>query len=216
MNERIDIITLNRNAWNRVAERYDKSNYGKLNDLIVKFCDILPKNGSVLDLGSGTGLPFAKFFIERGFRVLGIDFAREMIRIAKRNVPQAKFEEMSMTKLEFDNMFDGIFSSYSMLLLNPPLFNDVARRISRALKNSGLFYLALNEPKELGVDPENDSITKIMNETMYSRAYTEQEICEIFNPLQMELLEIYRVNTHTEEFGEEHTICFLFKKNAIM
>ena len=140
MDKKIDIISLNKKAWNNVAEKYNNSEYDSLNPLVELFSKKLPKNGSILDIGSGTGIPFAKLFVERGFDYLGIDISSEMVNIARKNVPLANFKEMSMTELYFDTKFDGIFSSYSMLLINPPLFKEVAKRITKSLKKEGLFY----------------------------------------------------------------------------
>ncbi|KKM83282.1 hypothetical protein LCGC14_1311050 [marine sediment metagenome] len=51
-----------------------------------------------------------------------------------------------------------------------------------------------------------------MGEKMYSRAYTEKEVLEIFTPLGMNLLRIYREVISTKEFGVELSMKFLFKK----
>ena len=143
MDKKLDIISLNRKAWNIVAKKYNSSKYDSLNPLVDFFCDELPENGSILDLGSGTGFPFAKLFLEKGFNYLGIDLSSRMVEIARKNVPSANFKEMSMTDLNFDKEFDGVFSSYSMLLLNPELLKDVAKRIVKSLKEKGLLYILL-------------------------------------------------------------------------
>ena len=148
--------------------------------------------GSILDVGSGTGIPFAKLFLEKGFKYLGVDISSQMIKIARKNVQLAKFEEISMTELNYDNVFDGVFSHYTMLLLNPEMLKDVARRIVKSLKINGFFYLSLNEPYVKNVDLYEDTICEIMGENMYSRAYKEEEILDIFTPLGLKKLQIYR------------------------
>ncbi|MFX1412357.1 MAG: class I SAM-dependent methyltransferase [Promethearchaeota archaeon] len=212
MRDRIDIISLNKRAWNNLAERYEKIGYGKINPLVELFCEKLPKNGYILDLGSGTGIPYVKFMVERGFKVLGIDISEKMIEIAQKNVPQASFRQLSITLINFENEFDGVFSSYSMLLLDPPYFRDVAKRIVCSLKNKGLFYLSLNEPRVKGVNVDNEIFIEIMGEKMYSRPYPEEEVLEIFKPLGMNLLKIYREVQSSKEFGVEHMIAFIFEK----
>ena len=117
-----------------------------------------------------------------------------------------------MIELDYVNKFDGVFSNYSMLLLNPPLFKDVAKMLVKSLKNKGLLYLALNEPKEEGFKLDEDVVVEIMGEKMYSRTYTEKEILDIFTPLGMNLLRIYREVISTKEFGIEHCMRLLFKK----
>ena len=212
MDKKLNIISLNRKAWNNVAEKYDNAKYSKPNSAIDFFCRELPERGSILDIGSGTGLPFAKLFLEKGFNYLGVDLSSQMIKIARKNVPLAKFKEMSMTDLDYDKKFDGVFSHYSMLLLNPQLFKDVAKRIAKSLKENGLFYLSLNEPMVKDADLDEDVICEIMGETMYSRAYTEEEILDVFTPLGLKKLQIYRETQNSEEFGTEYMIVFVFQK----
>ena len=212
MDDKLNIISLNRKAWNNAAEKYNDAKYNSLNPLVEYFSVELPKNGSILDLGSGTGLPFAELFIKKGFNYLGVDISPQMIKIAQKNVPSANFKELSMTDLNFENEFDGVFSSYSMLLLTPQLFKNVANRILRSLKKDGLFYLSLNEPRVKGKDLDEDVICEIMGETMYSRAYTEEEILNVFSPLGLKCLKIYREVINSEEFGTENMIVFVFRK----
>ena len=212
MDKKLNIISLNRKAWNNVAEKYDNAKYSKLNPVIDFFCRELPERGSILDIGSGTGLPFAKLFLEEGFNYLGVDISSQMIKIARKNVPLAKFKEKSMTDLNYDKEFDGVFSHYSMLLLSPQLFKDVAKRVAKSLKGNGLFYLSLNEPRVKDADLDEDVICEIMGETMYSRAYTEGEILDVFTPLGLKKLQIYRETQNSEEFGTEYMIVFVFQK----
>lgn len=215
MNKKVDIISLNKQAWIRVADKYDKANYQpieNINPLLYYFYENLPKGAYILDLGSGTGKPYAKLLVERGFQVLGIDISPRMIELARKYVPQEEFVELSMTDIEYKNMFDGVFSSYTMLLLDPPLFEDVAKRIVRSLKKGGLFYLSLNEPREEGADVDKEVFVEIMGENMYSRAYSKKEVLKMLLKMGIELLKFYRETLTSKEFGIEHSTVYVFKK----
>ena len=215
MNKKVDIILLNKQAWTLVADKYDKAEYQsikKLNPLFYYFCEYLPKGAYILDLGSGTGKPYTKLLIERGFQILGIDISPRMIELARSYVPQAEFVELSMTDIEYKNMFDGVISSYTMLLLDPPLFKEVAKKIMWSLKKGGLFYLSLNESGEEGTDVDEDVFVEIMGEKMYSRAYSKEEVLKVFSNIGMELLKFYRETLMSKEFGIEHSTVYVFKK----
>ena len=212
MKENLDIISLNKKAWNNAAKKYEQAKYSKINPLAELFCEKLPENASILDLGSGTGIPFARYFVDKGFKVFGIDISAQMVQISQKNVPNAEFREISMTELEYVNKFDGVFSNYSMLLLNPQLFKDVAKKIVKSLKINGLLYLALNEPREESTNLDEDIVVRIMGEEMYSRAYSEEEILTIFSPLGLNLIKRHREIITSKEFGIEHCMRFLFKK----
>ncbi len=207
-----DILSLNKTAWDNLAEKYEKHRpiwLDELNVLFDLFCSLLSEKSLVLDIGSGTGLSYAKLLIERGFSVLGIDIAPQMLKVAQRNVPQAEFKELSMTELNYENMFDGAVSSFSMLLLSPLQFKDVASRIAQALKEGGILYLSLNEP--WGEDPDEHTIIEILGEKMYSRGYFIEEVIDIFTPLGMNLLKMHKELQKSEIFGEEHTVSYVFR-----
>lgn len=212
MDKKLDIISLNKKAWNRAAQKYDNLKYDSLNPLIEFFSNLFPPNGSILDLGSGTGLPYAKLFVEKGFDYLGVDISSNMIRIAQENVPLGNFKELSMTEINFENEFDGVFSSYSMLLLSPELLKEVAKRVFKSLKKDGFFYISLNEPRVKDANLDEDVICIIMGETMYSRAYTEEELLDILSPLGLKCLKVYRKILNSKEFGIEHMLVMVFKK----
>jgi SAM-dependent methyltransferase len=212
VDRKIDIIELNKRAWDSVAYEYNWIHYGNVSALFDFFCDNLPAEGRVLDVGSGTGVPFAKMLVDKGFNVVGIDVSSRMVDIARENVPQAEFREMSMTDIAFRDEFDGALSQFSMLLLDPPRFEDVTGRIVNSLRNGGLFLLALNEPRGEDADVDEEAVVEIMGEKMYSRAYTEREVLDTFIPLDMKLLKIQREVCTSEEFGEEHVMEFVFQK----
>jgi len=93
----------------------------------------------VLDLGCGTGLPYARHMVDEWFDVMGVDLSEEMVKVATRNVPEAAFAQLSMSEIDYRDEFDGVISSFSMLLLSPALFKETASRIHSALVDRGTF-----------------------------------------------------------------------------
>ncbi|UCH57603.1 MAG: class I SAM-dependent methyltransferase [Candidatus Bathyarchaeota archaeon] len=213
MREERDIVSLNRQAWDRVADTYDGRSKVIVGGLFSEFLDSVTPGGRVLDVGSGTGEPYARTLVENGFDVLGIDVAPRMVEIARGRVPEAEFVELSMTEMEFRGEFDGVLAVFTMLLLDPPRFWDVSRRVAESLREGGVFYLVLNEPWKEGEDVDGDVFVEIMGEEMYSRGYTLDEVMGAFEPLGMERIGFHREVHVTEEFGEEHVVEFLFRKS---
>lgn len=105
-----------RDGYDRIAELYLKErekfeNCKELED----FCSKLPANAKVLDVGCGTGIPIARYLIDRGFKVVGIDLSKEMLSVARRNVPDATFRQMNMVAIDFPpGSFDGLISCYAI------------------------------------------------------------------------------------------------------
>jgi len=118
---------------------------------------------------------------------------------------------MSMTDLYYKKEFHGIFSSYSMLLLNPQLFKEIAKKIVQALKMGGIFYLCLNGPWIEGVDLGKDVLIDFKGEKMYSRPYTKKEILNNFIPLGMKLLKFENEIITSDTWGKENMNTFIFK-----
>ena len=59
--------------------------------------DNVPASGKVLDLGCGTGEPLAKFFIEKGFKITGVDGSKKMIEICKKRFPKERWIIIGLT-----------------------------------------------------------------------------------------------------------------------
>lgn len=106
-----------RKGYNKIAEKYHKQrNKYSSNSLLLKFLKYAPKNSKVLDLGCGAGIPVSKFLVDNGCKVVGIDFSEGMLKVARRNVPIAKFINMNITKMKFKaNSFDGAVSFYAII-----------------------------------------------------------------------------------------------------
>ncbi|MCW3989796.1 MAG: class I SAM-dependent methyltransferase [Candidatus Bathyarchaeota archaeon] len=207
-----DVVDMNRRAWERVADQYNRRERVIVGALFGDFMASLPDGGRVLDVGSGTGLPYAGALVEQGFDVVGVDVSSRMVKLARGHVPGACFVKMSMTEMAYEEEFDGVLAVYSMLLLDPPLFRDVAGRVVGALRGGGVFYLVLNEPREEGADVDGEAVVEIMGEAMYSRGYSVGEVRGVFLALGLEEAGFRRGVHVTEEFGVEHMVEFLFRK----
>ena len=67
----------------------------------------LPTGAKVLDLGCGTGEPVAKYIVERGFTVTGVDESSEMLKFARQAVPEAESIHADIVTVELADIFDG-------------------------------------------------------------------------------------------------------------
>ncbi|MCG6964500.1 MAG: class I SAM-dependent methyltransferase [Acidobacteria bacterium] len=77
---------------------------------------------TVLDLGTGTGT-LAGAFAERGHTVAGMDFARGLLRRARRRLPEAHLLEMDLAELPrlSDGAYDVVTMAYLLHGLPPEL-----------------------------------------------------------------------------------------------
>jgi ubiquinone/menaquinone biosynthesis C-methylase UbiE len=114
---------------------------------IHKFVCLLPRKGSVLDMGCGSGRD-AKIFTKQGLSVTGIDFCENLLKIAKANAPLAKFELADMEEVNFSNAtFDGVWACSSLSHISKKDLPTILNHIYAFLKPNGYFYLTVKKGK---------------------------------------------------------------------
>ena len=130
-----DVYTQNASAFDQ--ER-GKSLFER--DWLDRFGANLPSNGTVLDIGCGTGRPIAQYFIEQGYKLTGIDFAAPMIEIAQRRFPNATWLCHDMTDLKLgERKFNGIIAWHSFFHLTQDEQRRALPAILGYLKTGGVF-----------------------------------------------------------------------------
>ena len=116
------------------------------------FAANLPKKSNVLDYGCGPGLS-AEYLANLGHSVTAFDASQNMLEL----VP--KHERIKSYQATFDNfseneIFDGIWASFSLLHAKRRDFPHLLTSIKRALKPYGLFSIGL----KLGAGEKRDKL----------------------------------------------------------
>lgn len=98
--------------YQRHAETYDRERGQSLMErpYLDSVTSHLRPGGAVLDLGCGTGEPIARYFIERGYDVTGVDAAPAMIALCRPRFPDATWIEADMRSLALERRFDAIIA----------------------------------------------------------------------------------------------------------
>ena len=136
-------------SWIKVASLYesifmDINLYNHSYDL---FCEKLPLDPVILEIGCGPG-NITKYLINKrnDIDLLGIDIASNMIDLAQKNVPSAKFEVMDSRDINaLDKMFDGIVCGFCIPYLSYDDCYQLIINTSELLNQGGLFYLSFVE-----------------------------------------------------------------------
>ena len=106
-----------------------------------RFTALLPSGGTVLDIGCGMGEPIARYLIERGFRVTGVDSSPSLLALARGRFPDHEWVVADMRALDLGRRFDGILAWHSFFHLSPedqrPMF---ARFASHAAEGTALMF----------------------------------------------------------------------------
>lgn len=109
-----------------------------------RFIALLPPQGSVLDIGCGTGEPIGRYLVEAERRVTGIDSSPAMIELCKQRLPSGVFLQADMRALSLGRRFDGLLAWNSFFHLAPddqrrmfPIFRDHAAAGAALMFTSG-------------------------------------------------------------------------------
>ncbi|MBD3280282.1 methyltransferase domain-containing protein [Candidatus Dojkabacteria bacterium] len=173
----------NQNSYNKIANDFnDQRSKSKMNPYIEKFAEELPESGHVLDIGCGSGVPNAKYLVQSDFNLVGIDPSEELIKLAEKNVPQAKFLNSGILKFETDQKFDGIIAWDSLFHLKLDEHEEAFKKITSLLKPIGYFLFTHG-----GSEGEIES--EMYNNEFYYSSPGPDKIKSMLQELGYEILE---------------------------
>lgn len=179
-------------GYDKLGQKYTDLYYNDKSDLgfFEKFVKLLPKGAKVLDIGCGPGT-FTQHFVKQGFTVEGVDLSRIMIDIARKKLPQVKFQVMDMRHLDFtaDN-FEAIFCAYSLIHISSEEIINTLNGFRRILKSGGIVGLITQkgEADKIVVEPMDpkekmffnfftkDRLTKFLTEAGFKLEYQEEAV----------------------------------------
>jgi len=113
MTNEIEVARANtQEVYERQARRWDERRSRSLYEKswLDKFANKLPPRGRLLDLGCGSGDPVARYFIDQGFELVGVDYSKTMIDLARERYPYASWFVQDIRTIEVHGLFDGIYS----------------------------------------------------------------------------------------------------------
>ncbi len=136
--------------WSQVANLYEEKfmNLNIYDDSYDLFCDeIIVSTPKILEIGCGPA-NISKYISNKilDADIFGIDYSEKMIELAKKNVPNGKFEVMDcrdINKIEYK--FDAIISGFCLPYLTTKEANEFLSSVNNLLKNEGVFYLSFVE-----------------------------------------------------------------------
>ncbi|TSC74979.1 MAG: methyltransferase type 11 [Parcubacteria group bacterium Gr01-1014_30] len=148
------LLSSGKDIYKRTIQTYEKlgSKYTKgIKNIKVKefpeFVKILPKGGRVLDIGCATGRD-SKRFLQKGFKVVGIDLVDSFLREARSDMPQAKFIKMDLFNLNFpSNYFDAVWANAVLLHIKKKDIPKALKGFYKILKSKGKLHIRVKQGK---------------------------------------------------------------------
>ncbi|MFK7824614.1 MAG: class I SAM-dependent methyltransferase [Oligoflexales bacterium] len=143
------IATNTQSVYERNGEQFD-SERGKTlieKGWLSKFDNLSSKPASILDVGCGSGEPIARYLIEKGYELTGVDYAESMLNMAKRRFPNCIWKLQDMRQLDLGKTFDGIIAWHSFFHLDREEQRSVLPLFSKHLNSKGILLVTVG-PKD--------------------------------------------------------------------
>ena len=105
----------------------------------------IPPKGTILDLGCGTGEPIAQFFIEKGFKVTGVDGSQKMIELCKKRFPSESWIVSDMRNINLQQQFDAILAWHSFFHLDHDSQRKMFKIFASHIKPGGVLAFTSGE-----------------------------------------------------------------------
>jgi ubiquinone/menaquinone biosynthesis C-methylase UbiE len=132
-------------TYNTHAAAFEKTRAPFINvEQIEKFLRKTPGK-QILDVGCGPGRD-ARYFVDHGYTVTGVDLSAQLLALARTAVPEATFVEADMLSLPFEaDCFDGVWANASLLHLSRKDIGTALQEIYRVLAPGGICYCSMKE-----------------------------------------------------------------------
>ena len=161
------------NAYDNIAEQWHSNFRGqayidRVLSYLDKILEDLPPKAKVLDVGCGTGNPIAKHIVACGFRVVGVDQSKEMLKFAKTIIPEAEFIYGDMVEIQFAEKFAAIVAWDSIFHVERQHHSAIYRKLADSLDLGGRLLLSVG-----GSDAEDsdDSGSKGFTSEMFGHTF---------------------------------------------
>lgn len=152
----------------------------------------LPAGAKVLDLGCGTGEPVAKYVVERGFRVTGVDESSEMLRFARKAVPKAELIHADIVTVDLEDTFDGAVAWDSMFHVERKHHAAIYRKLANALRTGRRVLLSVGGSAP--TEAEGEGFTSEMyGQTFYYSGFAPEVTRELIEAAGFEI-ELWEVD----------------------
>lgn len=148
---------------------------------IEKFLYHIPKEGTILDLGCGSGRD-SLYFINQGYNVTAVDGSSAMCKLATNFIGK-DVRHLTFQKLDYVESFDGVWACASLLHATEKELPSILQKIATSIKPNGTLYASW----KYGTGERTEMVTG-----RFFCDMTEERIHELFsNVKSMQIVEVW-------------------------
>lgn len=144
---------------------------------IDSFLETISVN-KILDLGCGPGI-LSKYLSDLGYDVTGVDFAEQMISIARGIAPKANFIVSDIASLELDDKFDGIVLAHFLIHFSKEENIQILNKLHTLMNPDASLFIQFSANLTPGIQDEPlDDTGKLK---MWRYSYDEDSMLELLD-----------------------------------
>jgi 2-polyprenyl-3-methyl-5-hydroxy-6-metoxy-1,4-benzoquinol methylase len=163
---------------------------------------LVKSKGSVLDAGVGPMARFAIEFSKRGYKVVGVDISKTVLKYAKKhirdaNINNVKLQQTDLIEMNLKYKFNLIFCYGTFVHIPCHLGLFVLRNFNKCLRNNGyaLIEFPVKNEKDILIELVRSIIYKLMKKFkkwnyIIRSFYTEDEIKDMISRTGFEIVKI--------------------------
>ncbi|MGQ0761669.1 MAG: class I SAM-dependent methyltransferase [Acidobacteriota bacterium] len=156
----------------------------------------LPAGAKVLDLGCGTGEPVAKYIVERGLQVTGIDESSEMLKFARQTVPEAELIHADIVTVELTGTFDAAIAWDSMFHVERKHHAAIYRKLANVLRAGARLLLSVGGSAPAEDDSVEGFTSEMFGQTFYYSGFAPEVARKLIEEFGFEI-ELWEVDDPT-------------------
>ncbi len=165
------------------AERTDEHGFSR--NMVFDLSKRLKAGAKVLDAGCGNGYT-TKILVKAGFSVVGTDISSNMLKLAKKDVPKARFYRMDMRRLRFPKAsFDAITCFYAIIHVPKRYHLQVLKSFNAVLGPGGYLLISMGL---YASKPEPDIGSDWLGAPMYWSHYGQKKNLELIRSAGFRIL----------------------------
>ena len=139
--------------------------------VVAQWASTLPAGAAVLDLGCGTGDPITRIFIERGFKVYGVDASPSMVAAFQARFPSVSVQCAAAEDSDFFGLsFDAVVSWGLLFLLEEEVQRKLIAKAAGALRQGGKFLFTAPQQRCSWRDAMTERVSVSLGHEAYEEA----------------------------------------------